>query len=62
MAKHPCAVPGGSAKKWKCPVCKRVWRFDAKAGKGADLWHGRENIRHADGSRVTTTFWDWLTS
>lgn len=64
MAKHPCQVPNTNAKRWKCPTCKRVWTLQNVSGdgKGADLWHGRENIRHANGSPVSTSFWDWLTS
>lgn len=62
MGKHDCQVPSTSAKRWKCPICKRAWTLHDNAGKGADIWHGRENVRHADGSKVTTTFWDWLTS
>lgn len=62
MAKHSCDVPNTSKKTWRCPVCKRSWRFDKNAGQGADLWHGRDNTRHANGSKTSTTFWGWLTS
>lgn len=60
MAKHDCDVPATSAKRWKCPTCKRVWTWNPNAGKGADLWYGRDNVRKANGSKPNTSFLDWL--
>lgn len=50
--KHDCEMPNTSAKKWKCPVCKRVWTWKADGDALTTLWHGRDNVRNADGSRL----------
>jgi hypothetical protein len=63
MPSHDCRVPGGlsdAQKRWKCPICKRVWTFNKNAGTGADLWHGRDNVRKANGSKPKGGFWAWL--
>lgn len=63
MARHECQIPGGvtGQKKWKCPTCHRTWQWNPAAGAGADLWHGRDDIRKADGSKPRGGLWAWLT-
>lgn len=59
MAKHECTVPAASAKRrWKCPTCKQTWTFRPNAGKLSEVWHGADNTRMADGSKVKS-WWSW---
>lgn len=62
MAKHDCNVPGGTSGTWKCPECGRRWDWNPNAGTGTDLWHGRDNVRKADGSKPKGGLWAWLTT
>lgn len=68
MAKHKtrdCQVPGGitGQKTWKCPECGRRWDWKPDAGAGSTLWHGKENVRNADGSKPRKNgLWEWLTT
>lgn len=56
--RHDCNVPNTSAKTWRCH-CGRTWTLtDVVSGTVADLWHGKDNIRNADGSKIKG-FWSW---
>jgi hypothetical protein len=53
---HDCNVPNTSAKIWRCH-CGREWKFvEMKEGGWqeafAELWHGKRNMRRADGGRL----------
>jgi hypothetical protein len=63
MGKHECQLPAGLTKtRWRCPECWAVWTWNPKAGTGTDLWHGRDNVRTADGAKPRGGLWAWLTS
>lgn len=50
---HDCAVPAGGTKKirWKCPVCRTVWKYDPKASAPGFFGALFGSERNRDGSK-----------
>lgn len=49
---HECQVPAasGGTRKWRCPECKALWRFNPNRTMNSLLW-GRDGTRMPDGSK-----------